>query len=264
MKKPPKGEDRAGKPTTSASSSRPKAKKTSATKGLHVSVKKKAGRTESSRRWLERQMNDPYVFAAKEKGYRSRAAFKFLELQEKYRLIKPGYVVLDLGAAPGGWTQIAVEVMNLSPDSPPSAGQVVGIDILPMEPIPGATLLELDFLSVTAEEKVRSILQKSPDLIMSDMAANTTGHRATDHLRTMALVEAAADTAMRWLAPGGSFLAKIFQGGTQPELLSQLKKSFQVVRHIKPKASRAESVEMYVLATGFRGASSMSNSAEKN
>lgn len=216
--------------------------------GLYTRVKKKSGRTENSRRWLERQINDPYVKKARRDGFRSRAAYKLIEIDERYKFIKSGQRILDLGAAPGGWTQILVDRVGVME----GRGFVLGLDILPMEPVVGAVLLELDFLSDDAEAIVEQHLGGKADGVVSDMAANTIGHKSTDHIRTMALVEAAAYSAFKWLAPGGYFLSKIFQGGTSPDLLALLKQHFTKVHHVKPQASRSESKEMYVLATGFK------------
>ncbi|MGF1649241.1 MAG: RlmE family RNA methyltransferase [Hyphomicrobiaceae bacterium] len=208
------------------------------------------GRKLSSKLWLERQLNDPYVAAAKAHGYRSRAAFKLSEIDDRYKLLAPGARVVDLGAAPGGWTQIAIARTQSSG----GAGQVIAIDILAMDPIPGAEVLHLDFTDDEAPDRLRAMLREGgADVVLSDMAAPTTGHTQTDHLRIMALAEAAAEFAVAVLSPGGTFLCKVFQGGAERLLLDQLKRSFEKVRHIKPGASRADSTEMYVLATGFRG-----------
>ena len=217
---------------------------------LKVRVKTARKRSVSSARWLERQLNDPYVKSAKHEGLRSRAAYKLTEIDDKYRLLKPGKRVIDLGAAPGGWSQIAAErVKSITGD-----GQVIGIDYLDVEPLPGVTLLKLDFMDQTAEEVLKSSLRGGKaDIVLSDMAAPTVGHTRTDHLRIMGLAEAAAHFAIDVLAPGGAFLCKVFQGGTERELLDLLKRNFAVVRHVKPPASRSESAELYVLATGFRG-----------
>lgn len=212
--------------------------------GMTTRVKTARGRKLSSTLWLKRQLNDPYVERAKAAGYRSRAAFKLMELDDKFRLLKKGARVVDLGAAPGGWTQVALER---------GAAKVVGVDLLEMEPVAGATLLVGDFTDAETVERVRAELGGSADLVMSDMAANTTGHRATDHLRVVALVEAAAAFAEEVLAPGGGFVAKVFQGGTEGEILAGLKTRFAKVRHAKPPASRAGSPETYLVATGFDG-----------
>lgn len=206
-------------------------------------------RTASSQRWLERQLNDPYVARAKREGYRSRAAYKLLEMDEKYRILKPGQRIVDLGAAPGGWAQVAAKRVG----SAEGRGRVVGIDLLPVEPLPGAEFVELDFLAPEAPGRLVAMLGGPADIVMSDMAANATGHKKTDHLRIVGLAEAAADFARAVLAPGGTFIAKVLQGGTEGTLLADLKRDFATVRHVKPQASRADSSELYVLATGFRG-----------
>jgi 23S rRNA (uridine2552-2'-O)-methyltransferase len=211
-----------------------------------VRVRAKSGRSPSSRVWLERQLNDPYVKEARSKGYRSRAAWKLVEVDQKAKLLKPGGRVVDLGAAPGGWAQVAAEGVGRS-------GKVVAIDMLDMEAIAGVDFLKLDFLDPAAADKLKALLGGPADLVLSDMAANATGHRKTDHLRIMALVEAAAAFAAEVLKPGGAFLAKVIQGGTETALLAALKRDFASVRHVKPPASRKESAELYVLATGFRG-----------
>jgi 23S rRNA (uridine2552-2'-O)-methyltransferase len=206
-------------------------------------------RTLSSQKWLERQLNDPYVARAKREGYRSRAAYKLLEIDDKYRLLKPGQRVVDLGAAPGGWSQIAATRVG----SVDGKGHVVGIDLLPIDPLPGVEFIELDFLDEAAPQRLVDLLGGPADIVMSDMAANTTGHKKTDHLRIMGLAEAAIHFAREIMAPGGAFIAKVFQGGTENQLLNDLKRDFATVRHVKPAASRADSSELYVLATGFRG-----------
>lgn len=217
---------------------------------LRVRVKTARRRTASSQRWLERQLNDPYVAAAKREGWRSRAAFKLIEIDDKYKLLKPGQRVVDLGAAPGGWSQVAAQRVK----AVEGRGQVVAIDYLEMEAIAGVSFLQMDFLADDAPDKLKALLRDGgADLVLSDMAAPTTGHQGTDHLRIMALAETAAEFAREVLAPGGAFLAKVFQGGTERALLDNLKRDFAVVRHVKPKASRADSAELYVLATGFRG-----------
>lgn len=220
-------------------------------RNMKVRLKTARQRTPSQQRWLERQLNDPYVAAAKREGFRSRAAFKLTEIDERHRLLKPGMRVVDLGAAPGGWTQIAVDRVKAIE----GRGQVVAIDYLEMGAIPGATVLQLDFLDESAPGKLRSLLRDGgADVVLSDMAAPTTGHAGTDHLRIMGLAEAAAEFAREVLAPGGAFLCKMFQGGTEKDLLAGLKRDFAQVRHVKPPASRKESTELYVLATRFRGA----------
>lgn len=207
-------------------------------------------RTPSSQRWLERQLNDPYVQRAKAEGYRSRAAFKLLEIDDKHKLLKPGLRVVDLGAAPGGWCQVAARRTG-STDADPL---VVGIDYLGMEPLAGVVLLEKDFLDDDAPDALRVALGgHEADLVLSDMAAPTTGHKKTDHLRIMHLCEVALEFAREVLAPGGAFLAKVFQGGTEHTLLADLKRDFSAVMHVKPGASRSDSAELYVLAKGFRG-----------
>lgn len=204
------------------------------------------GRTTASQKWLERQLNDPYVKAAKVAGWRSRAAFKIIELDERYKLFHPGQRIVDLGAAPGGWTQVALRRIG-------DRGKVVALDILPMEPISGAITLQGDFQEEATERAVLDALDGQSELVMSDIAPNTTGHNATDHLRILALVELAADFARKVLLPGGAFVAKVFQGGTERDLLNALKRDYASVRHAKPPASRKDSAEMYVVAQGFRG-----------
>jgi 23S rRNA (uridine2552-2'-O)-methyltransferase len=217
---------------------------------LKVRVKSGTKRRASSRQWLERQLNDPYVAAAQREGLRSRAAFKLIEIDDKHHFLKPGQVVVDLGAAPGGWTQVLADRVK----SHDGLGQVVALDILEMEPIAGAEVIQLDFMEDAAPDALKARLRdRAADAVVSDMAAPTTGHRQTDHLRIMGLAEAAAEFAMEVLKPGGTFLCKVFQGGTERTLLDLLKRRFQAVRHIKPPASRAGSSELYVLATGFRG-----------
>jgi 23S rRNA (uridine2552-2'-O)-methyltransferase len=212
-------------------------------------VKKKSGLKDSSRRWLERHLNDPYVQRSKAEGYRSRAAYKLIEIDDRYHLLRPGARVIDLGAAPGGWCQVAAERVR-SPEDRPS---VVGIDYLDMDTVPGAAVLRMDFLDEAAPERLIETLGGEPDVVLSDMAAPTTGHRRTDHIRTMHLAEVAADFALSVLKPGGHFLTKTFQGGTEAELLDRLKRSFRSVHHVKPPASRDESVELYLLARDFKG-----------
>ncbi len=216
---------------------------------LHVRVKTAAKRSTSSARWLERQLNDPYVASAKREGFRSRAAYKLIEIDDKYRILKPGQRVVDLGAAPGGWSQVAAERVQ----SIDGRGQVVAIDYLGMEPLAGVEIVQLDFTDPTAEARLKQLLRGGgADVVLSDMAAPTVGHAKTDHLRIMGLAESAAEFACDVLAPGGAFLCKVFQGGTEKGLLDLLKQSFAVVRHVKPPASRSDSAELYVLATGFR------------
>ncbi|WP_324073998.1 MAG: RlmE family RNA methyltransferase [Erythrobacter sp.] len=208
-------------------------------------VKTAKGRTASQVRWLERQLNDPYVRQAKADGYRSRAAYKLIELDEKFGLLKGATRVVDLGIAPGGWSQVA---RAKSPKS-----QVVGIDLLPVEPLEGVTIFQMDFMADAAPQMLADALGGPPDLVMSDMAANTVGHKQTDHLRTMGLVEAAAWFAVENLAPGGAFVAKVLAGGTDTELLKLLKQHFATVKHAKPPASRKDSSEWYVVAQKFKG-----------
>lgn len=215
-------------------------------RGLSTRLRTAKGRTTASQKWLERQLNDPYVRAAKAAGWRSRAAFKILELDEKYHIFKPGQRVVDLGAAPGGWTQVAVQRVGES-------GKVVALDLLPMDEITGATLLQGDFQDEAVEQEVLAALDGPAELVLSDMAPNTTGHNATDHLRILGLIELALDFAGKVLVPGGAFVAKAFQGGTEREILNRMKRDFATVKHAKPPASRKGSAEMYVVAQGFRG-----------
>ena len=218
---------------------------------LTVKLRTAKGRKVGSTRWLQRQLNDPYVEEAKRRGYRSRAAFKLTEIDDRYHFLKPGMTVLDLGAAPGGWSQIAAERVG----SAEGRGQVVAVDLSPIEPLPGVEVLTQDVSADDAPAAIRAALKGGrADVVLSDMAAPATGHRSTDHLRVVALVEAALDLAEDVLKPGGTFLAKVFQGGAGGELVTRLKRSFAKVHHVKPKASRKESPEVYVLATGFRGA----------
>jgi len=218
-----------------------------------VRVKTARGRKLSSTKWLQRQLNDPYVSEAKRQGYASRAAFKLIEIDDKARILKPGQRVVDLGAAPGGWTQVAVDRVRAGQ---PGGGQVVAIDRLEMDKIPDAIRLQGDFLDEAAVQAVRTALSGPVDVVLSDLSPSTTGHPATDHLRIMALVEAALDFAEEVLAPGGSFIAKVFQGGTENDILQRLRRLFRSVKHVKPPASRKESAEQYVVATGFRPAES--------
>lgn len=213
---------------------------------LSERVRTAKGRKVSSKLWLERQLNDPYVAAARREGYRSRAAFKLLELDERFKLLRRGQRVVDLGAAPGGWLQVAAE--KLGP-----GGRIVGIDLLEIEPLPGVELLQGDFLDEDAPARLKAALGGPADLVLSDMAANTIGHGPTDKLRTLALAEAAAAFACEVLAPGGAFLCKVLQGGIESTLLAELRRRFRQVRHVKPPASRSGSSELYLLAQGFRG-----------
>ena len=211
----------------------------------HVRVKTARGRTVSSTHWLERQLNDPYVHAAKTKGYRSRAAFKLIEIDAKYRLLKKGALVLDLGAAPGGWSQVAAARVG-------DKGKVVAADVLDVEPIAGVDIFKCDLLDPETPAALTQALGGKADLVLSDMAAPTTGHRATDHIRTSALFEAALDMAEDVLKPGGAFVGKVFQGGATNQLLTRVKQRFAEVKHVKPPASRSGSVELYLVALGFK------------
>ena len=222
------------------------ASKRGAPRGAHVRVKTAKGRKLSSKLWLERQLNDPYVAEAKRLGYRSRAAFKLAEIDDRYKFLKPGGRVVDLGAAPGGWVQVALQRVK-------AKGRVVGIDLQEIEPIAGADLLVGDFLDPGAPGRLRALLDGPADVVLSDMAAASTGHAATDHLRIMALAEAALEFALEVLAPGGAFVAKVLQGGSERSLLETLRRNFAKVAHVKPPASRKDSAELYVVATGFRG-----------
>jgi 23S rRNA (uridine2552-2'-O)-methyltransferase len=216
---------------------------------LRVTVKTGGKRKLSSKLWLERQLNDPYVAQARREGLRSRAAYKLIEIDDKYRILKPGMSVVDLGAAPGGWSQIAAKRVGAADGK----GKVVAIDVLEMPQIAGVGFAQLDFLTQDAPEKLIAMLGGRADAVLSDMAANTTGHRKTDQLRILGLVEAAAAFAAEVLNPDGTFLAKVFQSGADSELLAQLKRDFSSVRHVKPASSRQDSSERYVLAMGFRG-----------
>ncbi len=219
-------------------------------RGLTVRVKTARGRPVGSTRWLQRQLNDPYVARAKEEGYRSRAAYKLLELDDKLHFLKPGKKVVDLGAAPGGWTQVACARVNARDAG---GGSVVAIDINEWDEVEGATCMTLDFLDPRAPGKLKAALNGPADIVLSDMAAPATGHNQTDHLRIMGLAEAAWEFAAEVLAPGGTFVCKVFQGGTEGELLKQIKQRCASVRHVKPPASRQDSAEMYLVATGFKG-----------
>jgi 23S rRNA (uridine2552-2'-O)-methyltransferase len=220
-----------------------KGRKSPAPRGLAITVRTAKNRSAGSRRWLTRQLNDPYVAAAKQQGFRSRAAYKLVELDERFRLIRRGSLVVDLGVAPGGWTQAAVQR---------GAGRVVAVDLLAVDPVAGAVMLQGDFTEPEVQQALLAELGGKADLVLSDMAPNTTGHAATDHLRIMALAEAALAFAIDVLAEGGGFVAKVFQGGAEKAMLERLKRHFASVRHAKPPASRKESSELYVVATGFR------------
>ena len=218
-------------------------------RALKTRVRTARKRSLASTLWLERQLNDPYVAQAKREGFRSRAAYKLAEINEKYGLLKPGQKIVDLGAAPGGWSQVAAQAVKASD----GRGRVVAIDLLPMDPVVGVEFETMDFHAPDAPERLKARLGGLADGVMSDMAANATGHRKTDHLRIVGLAELAIDFACSVLAPGGFFVAKVLQGGSEGEVLARLKRDFAVVRHVKPKASRADSAELYVLAIGFRG-----------
>ena len=221
--------------------------------GRDLKVRVKTGRRSlSSKLWLERQLNDPYVARAKREGFRGRAAFKLIEIDDKHRLLKNGGRVVDLGAAPGGWSQVAAKRVGAEA----GRGKIVAIDLLQMQALPGVEFIELDFLAPHAPETIKELLGGPADVVLSDMAANATGHRKTDHLKIMGLAETAADFAREMLAPGGAFLCKVLQGGTETALLAALKRDFASVKHVKPSASRADSAELYLLATGFRRPSS--------
>ncbi|AQS87560.1 ribosomal RNA large subunit 23S methyltransferase RrmJ/FtsJ [Neoasaia chiangmaiensis NBRC 101099] len=210
-----------------------------------VSLRTARGRTTAQQRWLNRQLNDPYVVAARKQGWRSRAAFKLIEIDDRFKLIKPGMRIIDLGAAPGGWAQVAVKR---------GASHVAGVDLLPVDPVGGAEIVEGDFTDPEMPDRLKALLGGPADLVLSDMAPNTTGHAPTDHLRIMGLAEGALDFAMQVLAEGGGFVAKVFQGGSEKQMLEPMKLAFASVKHVKPPASRKESSELYVVATGFRPA----------
>lgn len=213
---------------------------------LHTRVKSAKGRKISSTKWLQRQLNDPYVQQAQKMGLRSRAAFKLSELDDRFKFLKTGANIIDLGAAPGGWVQVALERCG-------PKGYVVGIDLLEIEPLAGAEMIQGDFLDDDAPDRLRALMEGDADVVLSDMAASSTGHKSTDHLRIMSLLEVAIDFAKDVLKPGGVFVGKVLQGGTENELLASLKKDFESVKHAKPAASRSDSAEVYVIATGFRG-----------
>ena len=223
---------------------RPPRKQAPGPRGLAVSLRTTKKRTTASQAWLSRQLNDPYVAAAKAQGWRSRAAFKLIELDERYHLFRRGLRVVDLGAAPGGWSQVAVR----------AGASVVGMDLLAIDKLSGATFLQGDFNDPDMPARLQALLGGPADLVLSDIAPNTTGHASTDHIRIIALAELALDFAVQVLAPGGAFVAKVFQGGSERQMLAPMKRLFAEVRHAKPPASRRESSELYVVATGFRGA----------
>lgn len=212
-----------------------------------VTLKTARGRKPSSQRWLHRQLNDPYVQEARAQGFRSRAAFKLIQLNEKFHFLKPGITLVDLGAAPGGWAQVAAQKINPCQ----TGGKVIGIDLLEIEPLSDAVLIQGDFLELAQREKIKALINEGAQVVISDMAASTIGHAGTDHLRTIALAEMAFQFAQEVLTPGGTFISKVFQGGTDPELLKQMKQHFKTIKHMKPQASRKESPEMYVVALGF-------------
>lgn len=215
-----------------------------------VRVKTARRRKNSSTRWLERQLNDPYVAEARRRGFRSRAAFKIIDIDDRYGFLKPGMAVVDLGCAPGGWTQIAVDRVKAGKDG---GGKVVGVDLLEAEQVAGATIFQADFMDDDTPERLKALLDGPADVVLSDMAANTTGHPQTDHIRIIALAEVALDFAFEVLAPGGAFVAKVFSGGAEATLLNQLKRNFDKVAHFKPPSSRKESPETYVVALGYKG-----------
>ncbi|WP_194149700.1 RlmE family RNA methyltransferase [Oecophyllibacter saccharovorans] len=210
-----------------------------------VKVKSARGRTTAQVRWLQRQLNDPYVNAARQQGWRSRAAFKLMEMDDRFHFFQPDMKIVDLGAAPGGWAQVAAKRAPRS--------KIVGVDLLPVDPVPGAEIIEGDFMADDMPERLEKMLGGRADLVMSDMAPNTTGHPSTDHLRIMGLTDNALHFALQITAPGGAFIAKVFQGGAEKQMLDTLKKNYATVRHVKPPASRKESRELYVIAMGFRG-----------
>jgi 23S rRNA (uridine2552-2'-O)-methyltransferase len=239
----------AKKPPSGHTPGKQKGKAKVSARDFAVRLKTASKRTTSQQKWLERQLNDPYVARAKAEGWRSRAAFKFKEIDDKYKLLKKGQRIVDLGCAPGGWCQVAAERVGSTEADP----RVVGIDLLPVDPIPGVKLLEMDFMAPEADDILKAELGGLADGVLSDMAANTTGHKKTDHLRIIGLAEAAVAFARDVLAPGGFFCCKLFQGGDTGAIITELKRDFATVRHVKPASSRAGSSELYVLATGFRG-----------
>jgi len=221
----------------------------SGTRDFAVRLKTARKRTTSQQKWLQRQLNDPYVAKAKAEGYKSRAAFKLVEIDDKYKLLKPGQRIVDLGAAPGGWCQVAAERVKSTDED----CRIIGIDLLEIDPLPGVDFFQMDFTLPEADEELKRRLGGMADGVISDMAANTTGHKKTDHLKIIGLAEMAVEFARDVLTPGGFFLCKLFQGGETGQLITELKRDFAIVRHVKPQASRAGSSELYVLATGFRG-----------
>jgi 23S rRNA (uridine2552-2'-O)-methyltransferase len=225
---------------------------------LAVRLKTAKKRTTSQQKWLERQLNDPYVARAKREGWRSRAAFKLIEIDDKAKLLKPGQRIVDLGAAPGGWLQVAAKRIGLEQ----GRGKIVGIDLLDIDPVPGVAFMKGDFTTDDAPDRLKEMLGGEADVVLSDMAANATGHRKTDQIKIIYLAELAIQFAREVLAPGGHFLCKVLQGGTEGDLLSDLKRDFAMVKHIKPQASRADSKELYVLAMGFRGRDAVAGDAE--
>ena len=232
-------------------------------RSINQRVKKGRGLKNSSRRWIERQLNDPYVQRAKREGYRGRAAYKILELDEKYRFLVPGARVVDLGCAPGGWLQVAIPRINaLGEKSGKKQGRIIGVDLQEVDPVPGAEIHVLDFLEDGADDKVKDWLGGEADVVMSDMAASSSGHQGTDHLRIVALVEAAAQLAFDVLAPGGTFVAKVLAGGAEQSLQMLLKQNFDKVANVKPPASRSDSSEKFVVAIGFRGRAQGEGGAE--
>lgn len=251
-KPPKKTGSKAGSKGVSKGASKANKLGTSSGRQLTVRVKKAKKMSVSSARWLSRQLNDPYVHAAKRDGYRSRAAYKLIQLDEKFSLIKPGMRIVDLGAAPGGWSQVLSEKIFKAKHKD-NQSQIVALDILPMDPLTDVTIFLSDFTSDDAPKQIRSVLNGKADLVLSDMAAPTTGHNATDHLRIIGLAELAYDFARSILAPKGAFVCKLFQGGADKDLLAILKKDFVSVKHAKPAASRSDSAETYIVAQGFRG-----------
>jgi len=226
-------------------------------RGLTTRVKTAKGRKGSSTQWLKRQLNDPYVVEANRLGYRSRAAFKIIEMDEKFKFLKPGARIVDLGAAPGGWTQVCVDKINALGTEPGKKGAIVGIDVQEMEEVQGATIIIRDFLDPEAPDLLKEALNGKADIVLSDMAAPSSGHSATDHLKIIGLLEVALEFAGQVLEQEGTFIGKVLQGGTEDSILKQLKRDFKSVKHVKPPSSRSDSAEMYVVAQGFRGGESV-------